>query len=81
MTTAGPTLAAAFAMVSLPKHPQHGFGLSPAVEKPDTSFPMSGEGPEPCATENNGTTPTIQTHKHNNQKGETTASTLYEAMS
>lgn len=51
LTTAGATLAAALAKVSLPKHPEHGLWLSSGTpEAPFTSY----EGLEATLEENNG---------------------------
>jgi len=57
LTTAGPTLAAAFAMVSLPKHPGQVFCPSPTF--PGTSLLISADGTEPVLEKNNGRFPAI----------------------
>ena len=54
LTTAGPTLAAAFAKVSLPKHPQECLGLPSDI--PEAFV----DGIESAAKENNRNVPTLK---------------------
>ena len=56
MTTAGATLAAAFAIESLPKHPQLDFAPSPTAT--EASFVISPAGAGPTLDKNNGKFPT-----------------------
>jgi hypothetical protein len=55
LTTEGPTLAAAFAIVSLPKQP-HGF--DPSWTSPEVSLDMSDEGTGLTLYEDSGIIPT-----------------------
>lgn len=56
LTTAGPILAAALAIVSLPKHPQQGFGELPT--SPNASVLSLAAGTEPVAEKSRGWFPT-----------------------
>lgn len=56
LTTAGPILAAALAIVSLPKHPQQGFGELPT--SPNASVLSLAAGTEPVAEKSRALFPT-----------------------